>query len=83
MSSPKKLEIILESDSSDGDESVTLEELKEKISKLEETNLILQQEKDRAKWRYQEKVDKFQKEVEGEGIIKLCTYLTSYCLFYG
>lgn len=65
MSDPKQvaLKMLLESDSSD-DESV--EELKYQISKLKEDNEFLSQERTREKWSYQEKIDKFQKEIEGE-----------------
>lgn len=61
------LEIILESsDSSDCDESDSVKELKAKISRLEDANLLLTQRNVEEKWSYQEKLDKFQKEIKGK-----------------
>lgn len=70
MSAKKKvgIEIILDSDSSDCDDSDLVKDLRAKISNLEEANAILSQERARDKWSYQEKLDKFQKEFKGESV---------------
>lgn len=69
MSSSKELEIIPNSDSSECDDAELVTELREKISKLEESNQILEQERNQEKWSYEEQMDNFQKEIERETII--------------
>lgn len=68
MASSKKADIVISSDSSDCDESDQAKVLLKKISELEDANRLLAEEKDRARRSYQEKIDSFQIEIEGEHV---------------
>lgn len=70
MDSSNKVEVILtsDSDSSDYDESDLVKVLQKKISKLEKDNKILTQDRARSRLAYQEKINTFQTEIEGETI---------------
>lgn len=68
MASSKKVRSILTSDSSDSDESDLVRDLQLKISDLEKANKQMTQEKARAELSFQEKINSFQNQIEGETI---------------
>lgn len=69
MSFSKEFGNITDSDSSECDDAELVNNLREKISKLEESNQILEQERDQEKWSHEEQMDILQKEIEGETVI--------------